>query len=417
MFQRSARSPLRATSTSTRCIYFNPFAFDVDLGGSLSVLVDGDVKAGLGFDLRLRGPNTFRIDGKVWVTVMGFDVEFPIRHTWGTPQTLPPATADPVALLMGALHDSDGFEAVAATYLSSGVTFIAVGRDERTPADPAGRLRLVQKAVPLGVTIAKVGEARLAGDLDRFDLAVLDAGATARVAPAQLEFVRGHYWELTEAQRLRTPVFERHQAGIEITSDGLEFDATAAIEEAFAYEVIVIGAVDQPANVERIVQGPALPASFVARWAEQGVRRGAAPLRRRADRAADAVSLRSVGYIQTAADEAIVLDAMPPRDEAAGLVGPRPRPAPTTSSQPDRPTDDLAVRVPSRRPDSAGHGGRCPTGRVAAQAGRARGRDSGRRRTGPGHGSHPTGQRGLRRRRHRRRGPPHDLPCRTEPGG
>ena len=176
--------------------------------------------------------------------------------------------------------------------------------------------------MPLGVTIAKVGEARLAGDLDRFDLAVLDAGATARVAPAQLEFVRGHYWELTEAQRLRTPVFERHQAGIEITSDGLEFDATAAIEEAFAYEVIVIGAVDQPANIERIVQGPALPASFGAAGRSKECA-GVAPLRRRADRAADAVSLRSVGYIQTAADEAVVLDAMPPRDEAAGLVGPQ----------------------------------------------------------------------------------------------
>jgi hypothetical protein len=129
-------------------ITFNPFAFDVDLGGSLSVLVDGDVTAGLGFDLRLRGPNTFRIDGKAWVTVMGFDVEFPIRHTWGTPQSIPPAIADPVALLIGALQDSDGFESVADRHLSSGVAFASVGRDERRPADPAGGLRVVQKGHP-----------------------------------------------------------------------------------------------------------------------------------------------------------------------------------------------------------------------------------------------------------------------------
>jgi hypothetical protein len=118
-------------------------------------------------------------------------------------------------------------------------------------------------------------------------------------------------------------VFERHQAGLEITSDGIEFDDAAAIEEPFAYEVIVIGAADQPASTERIVRGGSLPASFVDRWAEQGARRGAAPRRRRTHPAADAVSLRPVGYVQTAVGDAVVLKAMPPRDEASGLVGPR----------------------------------------------------------------------------------------------
>jgi hypothetical protein len=42
-------------------IYFNPFAFDAALAGSLSLLVDGDVVMSLGFDLRLTGPNNYVI--------------------------------------------------------------------------------------------------------------------------------------------------------------------------------------------------------------------------------------------------------------------------------------------------------------------------------------------------------------------
>ena len=51
--------------------------------------------AGLGFDLRLTGPNTFVIDGKVWVTVCGIDVDFRIEHTWGGKRVAPHADRRP----------------------------------------------------------------------------------------------------------------------------------------------------------------------------------------------------------------------------------------------------------------------------------------------------------------------------------
>lgn len=83
-------------------IYFNPFAFDVEVGGSLALLVDGDVQAALHFALRLRGPNTFRINGRVWITVLGIDVDFGIKHQWGAEQSLPVESVDPVEVLRSA---------------------------------------------------------------------------------------------------------------------------------------------------------------------------------------------------------------------------------------------------------------------------------------------------------------------------
>ena len=109
-------------------IYFNPFSFDAKLGGSLSLLVDGDVVAGLGFDLRLRGPNTYKINGKVWVTVFGIDVDFHIEHEWGDEQSLPPATIDAVAVLRGAIERSTVLEPVFPVGRVSGVALARAWR-------------------------------------------------------------------------------------------------------------------------------------------------------------------------------------------------------------------------------------------------------------------------------------------------
>lgn len=279
-------------------IYFNPFGFDISLGGSLSLLVNGKEQLGLGFDLRLRGPNTFTINGKVWAKIFGIKVKFSIEHTWGPSRSLSRPVVEPTELLIKALNDSNGFEVIAASSRSPGVTFRSPVEGDPGGLDPFGGLRFVQRALPLGVEISKVGEANVANGPAVFDLVVVDGdddGTT--VDDAHIDFVRGHFWSLTAAERLRTPAFERHKAGVEIVADdGLVVDDAVSIDEIYNYEVVVIEASDQNTNVSRVQKAPPLDVTFLERWKHLGVTQVAVPKNRRRISAVDAPKVRTTGY-------------------------------------------------------------------------------------------------------------------------
>jgi hypothetical protein len=257
-------------------IYRNPFAFDAALGGSLSLLVDDDVVMGLGFDLRLTGPNVFVIDGRVWATVFGIDVGFSVHHSWGIGREIADAIADAVALLTKALTDRPVLEAVAASALADGVRFAEPPRgEERTALSPAGGARFVQRALPLDVVIEKVGEATLVGPLNTFDLLVSVGGQPTSSASAMLDFVRGHFWSLSEGERLRAAAFESHRAGFEIASGDLVIDATAGITGDYDYEIVVIG---DDVTVPPPIRPAGLEATTLADWVSAGHRARTAPL-------------------------------------------------------------------------------------------------------------------------------------------
>jgi len=300
-------------------IYFNPFGFDTQLGGSLSLLVDGDVVAGLGFDLRLRGPNTYKINGKVWVTVFGIDVDFHIDHEWGDGQSLPPATVDAVALLRDAVARKAFLEPVAAAGRGSGVALMS-GVSASGAIDPGGGARFVQRAIPLGIALAKVGEAQIVG-ASTLDLKAFSGTTALSLTPRQEEFVRGHFFALSEAERLRSPEFERFKAGFELSPDALVVDPAKAIAEAYAYEVIVLGDADDRTAPAPIRTHKALSQAFTDRWVAVNQARVARPPEGfRARPGADAVLVRSPGFVPDAVAGDVVTNATRSRDDAIAIL-------------------------------------------------------------------------------------------------
>lgn len=219
-------------------IYFNPFAFQVGLRGGISLLVDGDVKAGLFFSLELSGPNTYVIDGEVWVKVFGIKVRFAITHTWGQRESLPTYTANGAELLREAMEAAPGFEPEGGTDRDLAVSFRG-DEDCAGTIDPLGRLRMTQSTAPLGVALEKIGEADLTGP-DTLDLYVTQGGATLSTVQVNGEFVRGHFFRLTKAERLRSPAIETHKSGLSIGASTALAGGGAAIEDSYEYEVIVI---------------------------------------------------------------------------------------------------------------------------------------------------------------------------------
>jgi len=147
-------------------------------------------------------------------------------------------TASATDVLRKAIEGIAALEAVDSP--ATGVISFRSGEGTEGLIDPLGRLRLMQTAVPLGLTIEKLGEADVEGTKS-VDIAVFQPDGTAVSAEAETgEFVRGHYFDLSRSERLRAPAMETHRAGQSFNSTGFD-SAGDVISDAYDYEVIEIG--------------------------------------------------------------------------------------------------------------------------------------------------------------------------------
>jgi hypothetical protein len=218
-------------------VYFNPFRFKVGLRGGLSILVDGEVKAGLYFSLDLEGPNSWYVAGEVWVKVLGVKVRFAVTHRWGERESETTFVASPSALLRTALETSEGFRPVGGITASPAVTFRRFEEGDRS-IDPIGGLEFLQTAVPLDVTLERIGEAEIEGAA-KVDLAVYRGGQQIPVTSADSEFVRGHFFDIKKSERLSDPVFEEHKAGFSFSDTALVAAPSSVVDE-YEHEIFLI---------------------------------------------------------------------------------------------------------------------------------------------------------------------------------
>ena len=223
-------------------IYFDPFAFDARLGGGIRLLVDGRTKAELGFSLRMRGPNTFHFNGKVWITIFGIDVDFGVNHTWGSKKTLTIQTVDAVSILRTALESAGGLEAVPPAGRVHGVSFV---NSDVPLIDPFGGVQLTQRAVPLQVPIEKIGAAQVPNSANELDVKVKRSnGQALNVSAVKQDFVRGHFFDLSEPERLRATAFDEHKSGFAFDAKNLIGPVNEAIIADYDYDYIKIPVVE-----------------------------------------------------------------------------------------------------------------------------------------------------------------------------
>jgi hypothetical protein len=133
--------------------------------------------------------------------------------------------------------------------------------------------------MPLAIAIEKIGEADIPNAPRTFDFTVYADQTEVPSVPAELDFVHGHFWKTTEADRLRGPTFERHKSGFEVASSDLVVDVAKAIDLEYGYEYILIGDETNPHA------SPALPfvtlaGATIANWMDAHHRATTAPIDR-----------------------------------------------------------------------------------------------------------------------------------------
>lgn len=217
---------------------FSPFYFIVSISASLSVKVFG---AGL-FSVRMRGdlegPSPWHIEGEGSISFLFFDISVDFSLTWGNEEDtkLPPLAVMP--LLKDEYLKLENWQAVLPANNKLRVALREAEESAVLVLHPAGSLRVSQRAVPLEVTIDKVGNQK-PSDANRFSLSVSTAGLDEK-GDVDESFASGQFFARSDSALLSAPSFEPMKGGAELSVTGEQYRSSMAVRRSVRYEKIVI---------------------------------------------------------------------------------------------------------------------------------------------------------------------------------
>ncbi|MEU8399534.1 DUF6603 domain-containing protein [Nonomuraea sp. NPDC048892] len=219
---------------------FSPFYFIVEISASVSLKVFGVGVFSIHLQFALEGTSPWRAHGRGSISFFFFDVSVDFDETWGEPRH---TELDPVSVLPLLRAELDKPESWRAFPPPGSHLFVSLrGLPDSGPAalvlHPVGTLEVRQRAVPLDLTIAKVGANR-AGDATRFTLTVQGTGLR-KGADVTEPFALAQFLELDDAAKLSQPSFERQHAGMELVPDGAGTRSARMTRRVVRFEEIVI---------------------------------------------------------------------------------------------------------------------------------------------------------------------------------
>ncbi|MGW0605371.1 DUF6603 domain-containing protein [Streptomyces sp. NPDC002640] len=207
-------------------VQLEPFGFQVDIGGRLTLKRGSRTLMGVGVEVALSGPTPWHVRGKARFEILFFSGEISFDRTFGartTPAALP-AAVDVAAKVEEAMADPRNW---TAQLTGPGRTVVSLRQlpdtDGQLVVHPLGGLSFTQRVAPLGLTLQRFGGAPVTGarrlDLDP-ELTVEDADPATATAPVPLRltptrdhFAPAQFLDLTDEEKLSAPSFERLVAG------------------------------------------------------------------------------------------------------------------------------------------------------------------------------------------------------------
>jgi hypothetical protein len=199
-------------------IIYSPFSFEVDISAGLEVGVGSVRMAGVHLDGVLSGPTPWRVRGDATISLFFFDISVDVNVKFGSEEqaTLPPA--DPWPPLRNALVDSRNWSAVPAAGTLGVVTLALRPGVTATVIDPAGKMTWKESVAPLDRTLTRFGNSETLAPVKFSVDQVLIGTNTAEYTSVSDFFAAAQFEELTDAEKLSRPSFERMQAGVEVAS-------------------------------------------------------------------------------------------------------------------------------------------------------------------------------------------------------
>jgi hypothetical protein len=217
----------------------SPFFFIIELSASLSVNVFGAGVFCVSIGGSLKGPAAWSIDGHGLISLLFWDVDVDFATTWGEErrEELPPIRV--LDLLGAEIKKAENWRA----FLPAG-TSLRVSLRKMPAAEaalflhPVGVLRVSQRALPLQLTLDKVGS-RKPEDVNRVSLSVV-SGGLQRKNDAFEQFAPAQYQNFSDADKLSKPAFAPERGGLELSAAGADLRSSYMVRRVVLYEEIIL---------------------------------------------------------------------------------------------------------------------------------------------------------------------------------
>jgi hypothetical protein len=220
-------------------IQFSPFYLIAEVSASVSLKVFGAGVFSIRLQFSLEGPTPWRAHGSGSIKLLFFEVSANFDITWGEARdtSLPPI--DVIPLLKAEFDKAENWRALLPASSNLLVALRKLeGTGETLVLHPAGALHISQKAVPLDLTIDKVGNQK-ASDAKHFKLTV-SGGGLEKKGDAFEQFAIAQYQNMDDASKLSRSAYERVHGGIELSVAGQELDSSKVVKHIVRYEQVVI---------------------------------------------------------------------------------------------------------------------------------------------------------------------------------
>ncbi len=218
---------------------FSPFHFIALLTGSLSISVAGFDLLSISLRCSLEGPTPWRVKGTGSISICWFfsiDISFDV--TWGDQKdtSLPPV--DVMPLFLAEMNKQENWKA-----LPPPASNLLVSLRNVDPSllilHPFGSLTLSQRALPLNLTLDKVGNQK-PDDVSLVDITAAASGGTALVITEEdEEFAVAQFQNMSDHDKLSRPSYQRIKGGVTIgSSDAMQ--SSKMTRRSISYNITII---------------------------------------------------------------------------------------------------------------------------------------------------------------------------------
>ena len=217
---------------------FDPFYFDIAFSVSLSVKLFGAGIFAVRFRGQLEGTSPWHIEGEGSLSILFFEISAPFSHTWGdNADTLLPEIAA-LPILEAELSKRENWLALPPRATGLSVSLRKIDATEALVLHPVGTLRVSQRALPLDLSIQKIGSKQVS-DIESAFLEV-NAPGLARKGEVEEPFATAQFQNVEEADKLSAPGYELQAAGIDISASGSNTKTSHATKRIVFHELITI---------------------------------------------------------------------------------------------------------------------------------------------------------------------------------
>ena len=221
---------------------FNPFYFIIEISGKVSLKVFGAGLFSISLQLSLEGTSPWRAKGygKIKILFVTFKARF--DESWGDEENtqLPPIQIIPI--LQEELGKAANWQALAPAANSLLVTLREIpqaeeGEEEMLVLHPVGSIRVTQRALPLKITLDKVGSKK-PDDAKVLDFVPL--GSFVAQSDIKENFARAQYQEMKDSKKLSSPAYEKETGGYELSVSDSQIKFGKLTVRHVRYELITI---------------------------------------------------------------------------------------------------------------------------------------------------------------------------------